>query len=151
MRPWLSLDKLLNNLLPALFKEVFTDWFTKVVKAMMSAWPFLYFPGMPGYTDPRRQYSSLCWVCYMSCWHRKFNSGKHDPCSIKWWTLGFREAIHWVCQDGSRGRSEVSVVRLQEPWLLLFSDGKVQFSVEWTNRKIIDTVEGTCPCLSHRH
>ena len=39
MRPWLSLEKLLIDLLPALFEEAFTDRFTKVVKSMVSAWP----------------------------------------------------------------------------------------------------------------
>ena len=139
MRPWLSLEKLLIDLLPALFKEAFTDRFTKVVKAMVSAWPSIYFPVVPWYTGSRRQYFRLCWVDYMSYLHMNFNSGKHGPCNIKWGTLWFGDVIDWILQDGNRGILEVSLVRLQMPWLMLFSDEKILFSVEWTNSKDVGT------------
>ena len=57
----------------------------------------------------------VCWVDYMSYLHMNFNSGKHGPCNIKWGTLWFGDVIDWILQDGNRGRSEVSIARLQMP------------------------------------
>ena len=138
MRPWLSLEKLLIDLLPALFKEAFTDRFTKVVKAMVSAWPSIFFPVMPWYTGSRRQYFRYAgWIiCPIYTWISTQVSMAHVISSGGQW---FGDVIDWILQDGNRGRSEVSIARLQMPWLMLFSDEKILFSVQWTNSKDVGT------------
>lgn len=49
MKSWLSLltkKKLIMDLLSALFREAFIDRFTKGVKAVVTAWPSFYIPGV---------------------------------------------------------------------------------------------------------
>lgn len=48
MKSWLSIltKKLIMDLLPTLFKEAFIDRFTRGVKAVVTAWPSFYLPGV---------------------------------------------------------------------------------------------------------
>lgn len=39
-----ALEDLLMNLLPVMFKEIFTDRSTKILKAIVAAWPFPCLP-----------------------------------------------------------------------------------------------------------